>query len=75
MYEHGMATLALAEMYGMDPDPDLEDKLRKAVELIVKSGDRYRTVRIDWRGGLRYPHLERDGTGPASLDAILAPKA
>jgi prenyltransferase beta subunit len=36
MYEHGLATLALAEMYGMDPDPDLEEKLRKAVDLIVK---------------------------------------
>jgi predicted metalloprotease with PDZ domain len=46
-----------------------------AVELIVKTGDRYRTVRLDWRGGLRYPHLERDGTGPASLDALLTPKA
>src|SRR5262249_44099084 len=28
MYEHGLATLCLAEMYGMDPDPDLEEKLR-----------------------------------------------
>jgi hypothetical protein len=37
MYEHGLATLCLAEMYGMDPDPDLEDKLRKAVDLIIKS--------------------------------------
>jgi hypothetical protein len=37
MYEHGMATLALAEMYGMDPDPQLEKALRKAVELIIKS--------------------------------------
>jgi hypothetical protein len=36
MYEHGLATLALAEMYGMDPDPNLEEKLRKAVDLIVK---------------------------------------
>jgi hypothetical protein len=36
MYEHGLATLALAEMYGMDPDPALEDKLRKAVDLIIK---------------------------------------
>lgn len=38
MYEHGLATLACAEMYGMDPDPDgeLEKKLRKAVELIGK---------------------------------------
>jgi hypothetical protein len=37
MYEHGLSTLCLAEMYGMDPDPDLEDKLRKAVDLIVKT--------------------------------------
>ena len=37
MYEHGMATLALAEMYGMDPDPELETALRKAVDLIVKA--------------------------------------
>ena len=36
MYEHGLATLCLAEMYGMDPDPELEDKLRKAVDLIIK---------------------------------------
>jgi predicted metalloprotease with PDZ domain len=44
------------------------------IELIVKTGDRYRTVRIDWREGLRYPHLEREGTGPAKLDEILAPR-
>lgn len=37
MYEHGLATLALSEMYGMDPDPELEDKARKAVDLIVRT--------------------------------------
>ncbi len=37
MYEHGLATLALAEMYGMDPDPKLREVLRKAVDLIVRS--------------------------------------
>ena len=37
MYEHGLATLALAEMYGMDPDPELEKTLRKAVDLIIKA--------------------------------------
>jgi hypothetical protein len=52
MYEHGLATLALAEMYGMDPDPDLEDKLRKAVELIIKTqspagGWRYQPAPVD----------------------------
>ena len=36
MYEHGLATLALAEMYGMDPDSVLEEKLRKAADLIIK---------------------------------------
>jgi hypothetical protein len=36
MYEHGLATLALAEMYGMDPDPELEAALRKAVDLIIR---------------------------------------
>lgn len=44
------------------------------LELIVKSADRFRTVRIGWTGGLRYPHLERTGSGPARLDAILSPR-
>jgi len=43
-----------------------------AVELLVKQGDLYRTVRIDYREGLRYPHLERIGGTPARLDDILA---
>jgi hypothetical protein len=40
MYEHGLTTLALAEMYGMDPDPELEEKLRLAVTLILRSQGR-----------------------------------
>jgi hypothetical protein len=52
MYEHGLSTLALAEMYGMDPDPELEDKLRKAVELILRTqspagGWRYTPAPVD----------------------------
>ena len=42
------------------------------IELLVRSGDHYRTVRIDYHGGLRFPHLEKTGTGAGSLDAILA---
>jgi predicted metalloprotease with PDZ domain len=45
------------------------------IELLVRSGDHYRTVAIEYRGGLRYPRLEKAGTGPASLDAILAPRS
>jgi hypothetical protein len=52
MYEHGLSTTALAEMYGMDPDPDLEAKLRKAVDLIIKTqspagGWRYTPAPVD----------------------------
>ncbi|MEA3365110.1 MAG: prenyltransferase/squalene oxidase repeat-containing protein [Candidatus Hydrogenedentes bacterium] len=35
MYGHALATLAMAETYGMDPDPRVEEALRKAVDLIV----------------------------------------
>jgi predicted metalloprotease with PDZ domain len=45
------------------------------IELLVKTGDRYATVKLDYHGGLRYPHLEKIAKGQASLDGILAPKS
>jgi len=45
-----------------------------AIELLIKDGVHYRTVPIDYRGGLRYPHLERIGDGPATLDQIFTPR-
>jgi predicted metalloprotease with PDZ domain len=42
------------------------------IELLVKDNDQFRTVRIDYHDGPRYPHLERIGPSAASLDAILA---
>jgi predicted metalloprotease with PDZ domain len=47
---------------------------RDAIEFIVKNGDRYRNVRVDYHDGLRYPHLERVPATEARLDAILAAK-
>ncbi|HXI99625.1 MAG TPA: hypothetical protein VNH44_00295 [Micropepsaceae bacterium] len=47
---------------------------KEALEFIVKNGDRYRTVHMGYHEGLRYPHLERTGSGEARLDAILAAK-
>ena len=44
------------------------------LELIVREGARFRTVRIDYHGGLRYPHLVRDASRAALLDQILAPR-
>ena len=47
---------------------------KQPIELIVKSGDYFRTVKMDYRDGLRYPHLARvDGT-PDRLSAIFAAK-
>jgi predicted metalloprotease with PDZ domain len=45
-----------------------------AIEFLIKNGDRYSTVRIDYHDGLRYPHLERDASVPARLDRILDPR-
>lgn len=40
MYNHGFATLALAEAYGQINDPRIGPALRKAVDLILASQDR-----------------------------------
>lgn len=47
MYEHGLTTLALAEMYGMDADPELETRLRAAIDLI----ERTQSAPGGWRYG------------------------
>jgi predicted metalloprotease with PDZ domain len=44
------------------------------VELLLKVGDQYRTVTIDYRGGLRYPHLERVADSADRLEAVFAPR-
>jgi predicted metalloprotease with PDZ domain len=44
------------------------------IELILKLNDRYRVAHLDYHGGLRYPHLERDATAKPLLDEILAPR-
>lgn len=42
------------------------------IKLLVKSGSRYRETTIDYRDGLRYPRLEKIGTGEGGLDKLLA---
>ena len=44
------------------------------IELLVKDKDEYRTVRIDYHDGLRYPRFERVTGTTARLDDILAAK-
>ncbi|HJT79036.1 MAG TPA: prenyltransferase/squalene oxidase repeat-containing protein, partial [Gemmataceae bacterium] len=67
MYEHGLATLALAEMYGNDPDPALENGLRKAVDLIVKCQSP--------RGGWRYSPAPVDQDLSVTVMQIVALRA
>ncbi|HEX2596907.1 MAG TPA: peptidase M61, partial [Luteimonas sp.] len=56
----------------------LEDAVKAAktdkapIRLMVKEFNRYRTVDVDYHGGLRYPHLERIEGKPDYLTQIFA---
>ena len=49
------------------------EKSKEPIKLLLKRGDEFVTVNLDYHGGLRYPHLERVEGTPDRLDAILAP--
>ena len=48
--------------------------LGRAIELLVKRGRTHRAVSIEYRGGLRYPHLRPVAGARKRLDEILAPR-
>ncbi|MGA2245775.1 MAG: peptidase M61 [Verrucomicrobiota bacterium] len=81
-YQAGLTVdTVLVAVDGVAFDPDrLKEDIRAArtasgpIQLIVRSGDQFRVVPLDYHAGLRYPHLERDTTQPALLDEILAPR-
>jgi hypothetical protein len=52
MYCHGMATLALAELWGNTGDDSIRPVLKKAVDLIIRT--QYKGERSDNDGGWRY---------------------
>ncbi|MBL0916050.1 MAG: peptidase M61, partial [Sphingopyxis sp.] len=66
---------------GMSSSKDrLEIAIRTAtdgktpVRLLVERGGRYRSVDIDYHGGLRWPWIEKSGSGPDWFDQLLAAK-
>jgi len=75
------AGMTLVAVDGVEFDADT---LRRAIaaattgsgtlDLLVRNFDRYRTARIEYRGGLRHPHLERISGTPDRLGDILAPR-
>jgi predicted metalloprotease with PDZ domain len=57
----------------------IEDALTEAkgaarpIDFLVENGDFFTSCRVDYRGGLRYPHLERDAAKPDLLLQIMQP--
>ncbi|HEX7339974.1 MAG TPA: M61 family peptidase [Rhodanobacteraceae bacterium] len=46
---------------------------KSPIKLLVKDGDSYRHVNVDYHGGLKYPHIVRIKGGTDYLKDILAP--
>jgi predicted metalloprotease with PDZ domain len=74
------ASMTLVAVNGMAANADaLKDAITDAkksgtpIVLLVNNLDHIDTVRIDYRGGLRYPHLERVAGTADRLTAIQAP--
>lgn len=47
---------------------------KEPISLTVKRGDHISIVAIDYHGGLRYPRLQKIGTGEGGLDRLLTAK-
>src|SRR6185503_2360490 len=47
---------------------------KRAFSLEVENEQFFKTVRVEWTEGLKYPHLEREGSGADLLAEILKPK-
>ncbi len=62
-----------------DDADDLQSAIKRAatdkapIEILVQEDRHFRDLRIDYHGGLRYPHLERVAGTPALLDDLLTP--
>jgi len=67
MYEHGFATLYLAEVYGMSPRDDLREKLTRAIDLIVRTQNA--------EGGWRYQPRRDDADISVTICQVMALRA
>jgi Squalene-hopene cyclase C-terminal domain/Prenyltransferase and squalene oxidase repeat len=67
MYDHGFATLFLAEIYGMSPDNALREKLARAVKLIVTTQNR--------DGGWRYQPVAGEADISVTICQVMALRA
>jgi hypothetical protein len=44
------------------------------LELLVENTDYYKTYKLDYHGGEKYPHLVRDESKPDVLTEIITPR-
>lgn len=49
------------------------EKSDAPIILLLKRGDQFVTLNLDYHGGLRHPHLERVESAPDLLDKVLSP--
>lgn len=54
---------------------DTAVRARATIEILAENNDEFRTYTLDYRGGLRYPHLVRDESKPDTLATVLQAKA
>ncbi len=71
MYNHGIATLALAELYGQTKSAALRPKLERAVKLIVTT----QSEKGDNRGGWRYRPFPGDADISITVMQVVALRA
>ena len=66
--------IAAVNDLALDGTQTLTDAIaaKGALDLLVLDGARYRTLHVDYHGGLRYPHLVRIADTPDRLGDLLA---
>ena len=67
MYGHGIATIALAELYGQTKDENIRGKLNRAIKLIIASQSR--------TGGWRYRPVSSDADISVTVLQVVALRA
>ena len=67
MYAHGIATIALAELYGQTRSPAIRGKLNRTIKLIIASQNQ--------QGGWRYRPVVRDADVSVTVLQVVALRA
>ena len=71
MYNHGIATIALGELYGQSRSPIIREKLQRAIRLIVTT----QSDRANTKGGWRYQPRPGDADISVTVLQVVALRA